>query len=76
MLWVDGQPFGTFCNKIVIGSHGNHYCDMIAQNVHAGQTIDIAMEMYTWHYLSGNDPWRWKNTAISAFKARPCGHLC
>mgnify|MGYP000950255761 CR=1 FL=1 len=64
MLWVDGQPFGTFCNKIVIGSHGNHYCDMIAQNVHAGQTIDIAMEMYTWHYLSGNG--RWKNTAISA----------
>ena len=71
MLWVDGQPFGTFCNKIVIGSHGNHYCDMIAQNVHAGQTIDIAMEMYTWHYLSGNDPWKMEEHGDFRFKLGP-----
>ena len=25
MLWVNGQPFGTFATKIVNTGHGNHY---------------------------------------------------
>ncbi|NLK26881.1 MAG: alpha-mannosidase, partial [Clostridiales bacterium] len=29
MLWVDGKPFGNFSSKMIISSHGNHYCDML-----------------------------------------------
>lgn len=68
MLWVNGQPYGTFCNKIVIGSHGNHYCDMITARAAAGETIELALEMYTWHYLSGNDPWKKEEKGDFLFK--------
>ena len=27
MLWVNGEPYGTFATKIVVTRHGNHYCD-------------------------------------------------
>ncbi|WP_438351068.1 alpha-mannosidase [Paenibacillus sp. FA6] len=56
MLWVDGKPFGTFCTKIVVTGHGNHYCDMLKQNVRAGQSIEIALEYYAGHYVKGCMP--------------------
>lgn len=37
LLWVDGQPFGTYATKIVVTTHGNHYCDMIRMNPVAGE---------------------------------------
>lgn len=56
MLWVNGIPFGTFCTKIVITGHGNHYCDMLKQKVRAGEIIDIALEYYAGHYVMGCEP--------------------
>ncbi len=56
MLWVNGVPFGTFCSKIVVTGHGNHYCDMLKQNVRKGERIEIALEYYAGHYVKGCEP--------------------
>ena len=56
MLFVNGQPFGTFATKIVCTGHGNHYCDMIKFNPDAGEKIDIALEYYAGHFIPGNHP--------------------
>lgn len=57
MLFIDGKPFGTFCTKIVVTGHGNHYSDMIKKDVVAGECIDLALEYYSGHYVIGCDPW-------------------
>lgn len=57
MLWVNGIPFGTFCTKIVVTGHGNHYCDMLVPIAKENETIDIALEYYSGHYVVGCDPW-------------------
>ncbi|MGB8455807.1 MAG: glycoside hydrolase family 38 C-terminal domain-containing protein [Anaerocolumna sp.] len=56
LLWVNGIPFGTFCTKIVITGHGNHYCDMLKPQVKSGEVIDIALEYYSGHYVMGCEP--------------------
>ena len=56
LLWVNGKPFGTFNTKIVFTGHGNHYCDMVKQNVKAGEKIDIALEVYSGHTFYGSHP--------------------
>ncbi len=56
LLFVNGKPFGTFASKIVVTSHGNHYCDMIKFNPSAGEKIDIALEYYAGHYVPGTSP--------------------
>lgn len=56
LLWVNGKPFGTFNTKIVFTGHGNHYCDLLKQNVTAGEKIDIAMEVYSGHAYKGCSP--------------------
>ncbi|MDF2800720.1 MAG: hypothetical protein K0S61_623 [Anaerocolumna sp.] len=56
MLWVNNKPFGNFSNKIISGSHGNHYCDMLKQKVDENETIDIALEYYAGHYIMGTRP--------------------
>ncbi|NLK28504.1 MAG: alpha-mannosidase, partial [Clostridiales bacterium] len=56
MLWVDGKPFGNFSSKMIISSHGNHYCDMLKQNVAANENIEIALEYYANHYIIGTQP--------------------
>ncbi|MBJ6364297.1 alpha-mannosidase [Paenibacillus sp. GCM10012307] len=56
MLWVNGKPFGTFCSKIVVTGHGNHYCDLLKQNVAANEQIEIALEYYAGHYVKGCMP--------------------
>ncbi|MBD5461120.1 MAG: alpha-mannosidase, partial [Lachnospiraceae bacterium] len=56
MLWVDGKPYGNFASKRIVNSHGNHYCDMLRQEVQAGETIDIAFEYYANHYIKGTQP--------------------
>ena len=56
LLWVNGKPFGTFATKIVFTGHGNHYCDLLKQNVVAGEKIDIALEVYSGHTYMGCDP--------------------
>lgn len=57
MLWVNGMPRGTFCTKIVVTGHGNHYCDMLVDRAEAGQELAIALECYSGHYVVGCDPW-------------------
>ena len=56
MLWVDGVPFGTFATKIVFTGHGNHYCDLLRKNAKAGETIEIALEVYAGHSYKGCMP--------------------
>ncbi len=56
MLWVDGKPCGNFASKIIEHSHGNHYCDMLRQNVRAGEKLEIALEYYANHYIKGTQP--------------------
>ncbi|MGL4739134.1 MAG: alpha-mannosidase [Cellulosilyticaceae bacterium] len=66
LLWVDGQPFGNFASKILMGSHGNHYCKMIAKEPLEGQKIALALECYTGHYIKGTQPF--ENETIPDFK--------
>lgn len=56
LLFVNGKPFGTFASKIVVTSHGNHYCDMIRFDPSVGEKIDIALEYYAGHYVPGTSP--------------------
>ena len=36
MLWVNGEPYGTFATKIVVTRHGNHYCDCFTRLCRSG----------------------------------------
>lgn len=56
MLWVDGQPYGTYATKIVVTRHGNHYCDRICTAATPGKPIDLAIEFYAGHYVVGEQP--------------------
>lgn len=56
MLWVNGTPVGNFASKINLGSHGNHYCKLIKQDVKAGEIIEIAIEYYAHHAFPGTQP--------------------
>lgn len=56
LLWVNGEPFGTFATKIVFTGHGNHYCDLLKKNVKAGEKIQIALEVYSGHSYKGCGP--------------------
>ncbi len=66
LLWVNGMPFGTFATKIVFTGHGNHYCDLLKMNVEAGETIDIALEVYAGHSYKGCAPF--ENVGIKEYK--------
>ena len=54
-LWVNGKPYGNFASKEVIGSHGNHYCDLLVKSAKANEKIDIALEYYSHHHVIGVD---------------------
>ena len=56
MLWVDGQPYGTYATKIVVTRHGNHYCDRICAAATPGTPIALAIEFYAGHYVVGEQP--------------------
>lgn len=56
MLWVDGKPYGNFASKMIVHSHGNHYCDMLCREAHGGQTMELAFEYYANHYIKGTQP--------------------
>lgn len=58
MLWVDGKPYGNFASKIIVSSHGNHYCDMLRKEAHGGENIEIALEYYANHYIKGTQPFK------------------
>ena len=54
MLWVDDVPYGNFASKFA----GSHYCDLLRKDVRAGETMDIAMEYYSNHYVIGTQPFQ------------------
>lgn len=56
LLFVNGLPYGTFNEKITFTGHGNHYCDLVKQNVKAGEVIEIAVEAYAGHLFKGCFP--------------------
>ncbi|MBQ3888179.1 MAG: alpha-mannosidase, partial [Clostridia bacterium] len=31
LLWVNGEPFGTYSTKISFSGHGNHYSDLLVK---------------------------------------------
>ena len=71
MLWVDGQPFGTYATKIVVTTHGNHYCDMIRMDPKAGEVIPLCVEVYCGHYVRGTQPFEYNGR--TDFTARYTG---
>lgn len=71
MLWVDGQPFGTYATKIVVTTHGNHYCDMIRMEPKAGEVIPLCVEVYCGHYVRGTQPFEYNGR--TDFTARYTG---
>lgn len=58
LLWVNGKPYGNYAAKYEKNSRGNHYCDLLKQNVAAGENIDVAIEFYAGHYVKGTQPFR------------------
>ncbi|HHX11540.1 MAG TPA: alpha-mannosidase, partial [Clostridiales bacterium] len=56
LLWVNGKPFGNFSSKLIVQSHGNHYCNMLKQKADSDETIEIALEYYANHYIIGTKP--------------------
>lgn len=56
LLWVNGKPYGNYATKYEKNSRGNHYCDLLKQNVAAGENIDVAIEFYAGHYVKGTQP--------------------
>lgn len=58
MLWVNGRPYGNYAAKYEKNSRGNHYCDLLKQNVKAGEKIDVAIEFYAGHYVKGTQPFK------------------
>ena len=56
-LWVNGLPYGIFANKFHQTAHGNHYCALFANEAHAGDVFDIAIELYAGHYVIGTSPY-------------------
>lgn len=66
LLWVDGKPFGTYCTKIVVTGHGNHYCNMLVNEAQAGRTVDVALEYYAGHFVKGCMPF--EDTGATSFK--------
>ena len=56
LLFVNGLPYGTFNEKITFAGHGNHYCNLVKQNVKAGEVIEIAVEAYAGHLFRGCQP--------------------
>lgn len=54
-LWVNGRPYGNFASKEVVGSHGNHYCDLLVKSAAPKEKIDIALEYYAHHHVIGVD---------------------
>lgn len=46
MLWVNGEPYGTFATKIVVTRHGNHYCDCFTRAAVPGTPVQLAIEFY------------------------------
>lgn len=56
MLWVDGTPYGNYASKIIVGSHGNHYCDLFLQDAQPGKSVSVALEYYAGHYCAGCMP--------------------
>lgn len=55
-LWVDGRIHSNFANKILVGSHGNHYCNRFVTSARAGSKIEIALEYYAFHDMPGTQP--------------------
>lgn len=53
MLWVNGEPYGTFATKIVVTRHGNHYCDCFTRAAVPGTPVQLAIEFYAGHYVIG-----------------------
>ena len=56
MLWVNGEPYGTFATKIVVTRHGNHYCDCFTRAAVSGTPVQLAIEFYAGHYVIGEQP--------------------
>ena len=56
MMWVNGKPYGNYASKMIVHSHGNHYCDMLCKEAKAGETVELAFEYYANHYIKGTQP--------------------
>ena len=65
LMFIDGQPYGNFANKINRGSHGNHYCNRFTEGAAAGRRFNVAVEYYTYHHVRGCAPF--ENSALTSY---------
>ncbi len=55
-LWVDGCIHSNYASKIIMHSHGNHYCNRFAESAEAGRAYTFDVECYAWHDMPGTSP--------------------
>lgn len=53
MLFVDGVPFTNFASKMLVGSHGNHYCKLFLRGAQTGMQMMLDLEAYAGHNFVG-----------------------
>ena len=53
MLFVDGVPVTNYANKMLVGSHGNHYCKLFLRQAQAGTQVEMDLEAYAGHNFAG-----------------------
>ena len=56
MLFVNGVPHTNYANKMLLGSHGNHYCKSFTLSATQGEVFKLDLEAYAGHNLEGNHP--------------------
>lgn len=66
LFFKNKVPYGIFANKIIHVAHGNHYSDLLENRARAGQTIDIALELYAGQYVRGTQPY--ENAPMPSFR--------
>lgn len=57
MLFVNKVPYTNFASKIVVNSHGNHYCKVFCSKAKAGQRLELDLEAYAGHNIAGCMPY-------------------
>lgn len=56
LLFVNGEPSGSFANKITVTTHGNHYCSLLLDHPEEGEPLVIDLEFYAGHFVPGTQP--------------------
>lgn len=56
LLFVNGLPYANYASKKCVGSHGNHYCKVFAQDPSPNEIYRLDLEAYAGHDYEGSQP--------------------